>query len=196
MSDRCTGHCCREFSLPLTQAEIDAYSAGDVPGDETTDRGFMARHAVFLFWRNGQAYFTCKQLNEATGNCMAYDRRPRVCSDYPSYGRLEHGCSNKGCTWESGRAHGGHLLRGRMDWTTAEAEERHRITENRRLYKLRIGATYRTVAKCCECGKPVEKPRSTPAYCPDCLDEVRGWLALDAQIRQAMKATKNKENQS
>lgn len=190
MTDRCTGHCCRQFVLPLNQAEIDAYAAGNVPDDESSDRGFMARNAVFLFWHNGSAYFTCRQLDKATGNCLAYERRPHTCRDYPLYGRLDSGCSNKGCTWESGRAHGGHLLRGRMDWTTLEAEQLLRPVENRYRRLLRIGGTYRTGSRCCECGKPVEKPRSTPAYCPDCLSDVRGWLALS---KQAMKAAKKEQ---
>ena len=126
MGDRCTGHCCREFYLPFSNQEVADYAAGvNLPPNEITDIGFMARNAVFIGkGPDGSNYFTCRMYDSATGNCGAYERRPRVCSGYPSYTKGDK-CSNKGCTWTEERATGEHLLTGRATTTTRDDALRH-----------------------------------------------------------------------
>ena len=111
MGDRCTGHCCREFTLPFSDTEVEDYAAGrNWPDDAGSDRGFMARNAVFVGkGPRGTSYFTCKQYDADTGDCRAYETRPGTCSRYPEH-RKGWVCGNKGCAWTEKRANGQHLL--------------------------------------------------------------------------------------
>jgi Fe-S-cluster containining protein len=171
VTNRCTGHCCREFYLPLTPAEIESYARGEYPTeDEKSDRGFMARNAIWLKTVNGSAYFTCRQYDTETGNCNAYDRRPRTCSGYPGYGG-SHKCSNKGCTWTIRRATGRDLMLNRVDFTSAADSQRHwRQFKNQ---KTSIGISYRTAKQAVEkqahvadTGSAIKAPQEPP--CTDC----------------------------
>ena len=108
--DRCTGNCCRQFSLPWTHTELASWlrnealpdgmrSLDDETGGEVSMIVAMTRPAP-----NGDEHaYTCI-LFDGSG-CTAYEARPEMCSAYPYGKRCEHG---KRCSWTEGRrgAHG------------------------------------------------------------------------------------------
>lgn len=103
---RCTGHCCEKFSLPNSPSELRrAFNRREGEGN--------------AYWKNLQCvvlmvkylgklkidpngnelqyethYYTCRNFNKETRNCMNYENRPHMCRNYP-YGRK---CEYKGCT--------------------------------------------------------------------------------------------------
>lgn len=122
--DRCTGHCCTGFTLPYPQntfIESAWYQLGRFPLPPGTEPAHVVAgthckvplflDAVFIAdmiipvdpvaaaarYHSPPAvtshFFRCRHLKD--GNCSVYERRPRVCSEYP-YGRP---CVFKGCTW-------------------------------------------------------------------------------------------------
>ena len=83
---RCTGHCCRGFSLeyPLKvvreEAEKerrDSSYKSFIPKLLTID-DMLIPLGVF----RGQELFTCKHLS-TTGDCGIYESRPQMCRDFP-----------------------------------------------------------------------------------------------------------------
>lgn len=91
---RCTGDCCRSFSLPFTQeqfAKIKAdpekqkrYKDGErifnmilpLGNVRTLPNGVREKDAKL-------AYYTCWHHDPISGNCTIYDTRPRMCRLYP-----------------------------------------------------------------------------------------------------------------
>lgn len=136
MGDRCTGHCCREFTLPDTPEGLAA--SKNVP--KGSDRRFWSRNAIFLRFSSGRYYYTCKQYDLGTGNCKAYETRPWTCRMYPEYLSGEK-CSNAGCTWTEHRAHGGDLITGKYTCTTEKSRIDHMADRLNRF--LTIGGRYR-----------------------------------------------------
>lgn len=124
MADRCTGHCCLDFSLPYAPEEIEAMrlsvTAWDADGNEAlahtyphavfNDLGIIAAMVQYRGERDGVHRYDCAHLAES-GDCSIYDRRPRMCSEYPYARRpVEPGkpataraCYKHGCTWEDAR---------------------------------------------------------------------------------------------
>lgn len=117
-TSRCTGHCCKDFSLPFSpmelkhQAELAKRGKGRFFPEEILK---VADMVVFLFqnWSNSQDgrglkkgrgskspfngpqyHYTCRHFDRATGNCMNYENRPLMCQNFP-YGR---DCRYRGCT--------------------------------------------------------------------------------------------------
>ena len=116
---RCSGACCRCFSLPHSPAELwdnyDRWANGveEPPPGQTgilIDIHILAPMVMYVGTRppdwagfshaDPGYYYTCKHFSAATGDCTIYERRPQVCRDFP-YGRP---CEFKGCTWETGKA--------------------------------------------------------------------------------------------
>lgn len=94
--DRCTGRCCRGFPLP--------YSPTALANQATTIEDGVQIAAMVIprgeyperpgFWR-----YDCKNLLPS-GDCVVYETRPRMCSDYP-YGLP---CSwGEECEWDVAR---------------------------------------------------------------------------------------------
>lgn len=124
MGDRCSGNCCREFSLPFTPAELAAkafwaFALGEGPlGDPITylhgiELSKIAQLAVFVrMCKPGDPnpagspnttganhpVYTCRHFDGA--NCTVYNERPNMCRDYP-YGQP---CEHSSCSWDKGRA--------------------------------------------------------------------------------------------
>lgn len=120
---RCTGHCCRVFTLPLSPAELAdnaqrARELLEVPNIDDDiariwrDNAQIAEMVVYLgAHRNypgspdskpyGEPlhFYTCKNFDSDTGKCRAYDTRPKMCSDYP----YEEHCRYEGCTSPTAR---------------------------------------------------------------------------------------------
>jgi len=45
-------------------------------------------------------FYTCRHFDGA--NCTDYENRPRMCSEYPHYGK-GNACQYPGCTWAAGK---------------------------------------------------------------------------------------------
>ena len=111
ITHRCSGHCCQNFAFFLTPAEIksqlkhfmahkddpDFYQTRNCKGEawdpefEIIGKMLVPLKATRL--KKGNRY-TCKHFKD--GNCHIYDRRPKMCSQYP-YG---HPCGWLACTWQ------------------------------------------------------------------------------------------------
>ena len=89
---RCTGHCCRDFPLPVTLATLRAEPMRFRDGQQIADMVIELREYTYPDGRQG-ARFTCKNLR-SNGDCGDYENRPWMCSAYP-YGGA---CLNPECT--------------------------------------------------------------------------------------------------
>lgn len=123
MSSRCTGRCCLSFDLPMSPGtlRIMALAAQHGRGVESPDgyrtvirssSGYNIRvgsreEAILIGTMTqfiGQAstgahLYTCAHFDQASRNCTIYERRPRMCSDFP-YGRT---CTFSDCEWDEVR---------------------------------------------------------------------------------------------
>lgn len=125
MSDcsRCTGHCCKDFTLPISPMELkhEAEKHRRTGRSRWSEIEKVAAMVIFKFqdWtvsgvhrglrkargskRHGdlpQYHYTCKHFDAASGNCGDYENRPAMCRDYP-YGRS---CAYRGCTMKAKEA--------------------------------------------------------------------------------------------
>lgn len=106
---RCTGHCCRRFPLPVSLDELrERQAQPEAPPDvvyvkpRVRDGDYLLAMLVELgqgYYLNGEPcwYYTCRHHDVHTGDCLAYDSRPWMCSAYP-YGLM---CTIDGCTAEN-----------------------------------------------------------------------------------------------
>jgi len=102
---RCTGHCCRRFTVSAPLEEIQRRRNADVcPPGETwiQDGDKLAEMLIPLETTTREdgstAYwFTCKHHDATSGDCTDYENRPRMCREYP-YGR---DCLYDECTMEA-----------------------------------------------------------------------------------------------
>lgn len=98
---RCTGHCCRRFTIPASLEEIKRRRNAEVcPPDERwiIDGDKLADMLVPLETETREDgtlahWFTCRHLLPS-GDCGDYENRPEMCSGYP-YGKA---CNFDGCT--------------------------------------------------------------------------------------------------
>jgi len=83
---RCTGHCCRGFSLEhpleLVQEEFARWRTNPEKATLIPDIGTIGAMLVPLGKFRGQELFTCKHLSKE-GNCSIYETRPKMCRDFP-----------------------------------------------------------------------------------------------------------------
>ena len=83
---RCTGHCCRGFSLEhphsVVKEEFARWQADPASATLIPNIDFIADMLVPLGTFRGQELFTCKHLSKE-GNCTAYEQRPKMCRDFP-----------------------------------------------------------------------------------------------------------------
>ena len=84
---RCTGHCCESFYLPYTSREE---LLEDFKVKQKEDGEMIADMVIHLEGNN----FTCRFFDFNTRDCTVYDKRPRMCREYP-YGQK---CMKAGCT--------------------------------------------------------------------------------------------------
>lgn len=101
MSQRCTGHCCKNFPLPRTIEELRENWLLWRTGKHAENPAAIIEDIDLIYPmviplgvdRNGTHRYTCKHLL-ANGDCSIYIDRPRMCSEYP-YG---HPCDHDECT--------------------------------------------------------------------------------------------------
>lgn len=107
MGDRCTGHCCRRFYLPLSPKELEedlqAFKRDGIGHYDQIE--LVAPMVVYLEPHESGSghWYTCRHLNVMTGDCTNYENRPKVCSGYPDYG-AGGTCRYDECTWDEVRA--------------------------------------------------------------------------------------------
>ena len=82
---RCSGHCCRSFSIPYKLEELEEKQVAIRDGAMIID--------MLIPLEDGK--FTCRHIAD-NGDCSIYENRPDMCSKYP-YGDR---CSYQGCTLE------------------------------------------------------------------------------------------------
>lgn len=120
--DRCSGHCCKRFFLPLTPEELKAEATREdlrtrirFNPDEILkiyDMVIPLKAAVYYeFSVDGETrippgapghYYTCRHHDAETGNCNNYEARPDVCRNFPFY-NTNSPCRYKECTWEEAK---------------------------------------------------------------------------------------------
>lgn len=83
---RCTGHCCKGFSLEYSQAEVMAeyelWKKNPSEPRKIKDVAAIAEMIIPLGVFRKQELFTCKHLGK-DGNCQNYEARPQMCRDFP-----------------------------------------------------------------------------------------------------------------
>lgn len=91
---RCTGHCCRAFVLNNLK-DFESFLA---VVDQVED-GPYVRDMVISIGKNddGIEWYTCKHLDEASGDCIQYESRPRMCRNHPGQKQCPFiGCTHRG----------------------------------------------------------------------------------------------------
>ena len=105
-TERCSGHCCRQFTLPFSPDELLDQMTD--PKKNFLDGVQIAEMVVYLGFTTPppemgpteeqlkveRHRYTCRNFDDATGSCTVYETRPHMCRDYP------HGnpCRYVGCT--------------------------------------------------------------------------------------------------
>ena len=123
--DRCTGHCCQNFYIPLSPEELEAgYHRWRAGGEQLNMNGgkpnpiykdihLLAPMVVYLGFTDKapkeieksegppvKAHrYRCKHFDPKTRDCTIYSMRPQMCRDYPS----SEGCNFAACSWKSRR---------------------------------------------------------------------------------------------
>lgn len=116
MGDRCTGHCCKAFTLPcsmdvvklkveegtVTDGAIIAdmlipMYAGPYAGMPDDIRAKVDKVAASNRTDEPAFVYTCRHFDGA--NCTNYEGRPDMCKAYP-YGTR---CEYRGCEWKAAR---------------------------------------------------------------------------------------------
>jgi len=108
VSDRCTGHCCRDFHVGAHSYDElrRAYVARKLGrSDFERDDGTRMPHLAdiltlfpMLIPNAEDRHYHCAHIRP-DGDCAIYESRPQMCRDYP-YGRR---CTFAGCTWDEAR---------------------------------------------------------------------------------------------
>lgn len=106
-TERCTGHCCEQFHLPFSIAELRKrhlkprdrqipgmlvllYRSWSLPSGEAVT---PESHPHMVPRDGGAPYiYTCKNFKE--GSCSVYETRPDMCRNYPD----DEPCRYKDCT--------------------------------------------------------------------------------------------------
>lgn len=111
MGDRCSGNCCRAFTLFCgnTPEEVDAYLRKQAAeGEKIADMLVPLRPVEVgttlpsgeVATTAGGYIFTCRHHDPETGDCRAYSSRPRMCSAFPYGNPCPYG---KACSWDVGQ---------------------------------------------------------------------------------------------
>jgi Fe-S-cluster containining protein len=110
MGDRCTGHCCRYFSLgpPEQIAEVlerDIALGGDEGADAQKVKDLLIYRGYFTNPLNEDQdpghWYTCKHFvvdDNYVGYCGIYEDRPAMCHHFPNGQACAY--AKTGCTWD------------------------------------------------------------------------------------------------
>lgn len=101
--NRCTGHCCRAFTV---SSSLDVLAELANNGDEQAAIVFdmvipipleADVSAIDPDATPGVQRYECRHFDPRSGNCTNYEGRPIMCRDYP-YEHMENGCQFSQCT--------------------------------------------------------------------------------------------------
>lgn len=106
--DRCTGHCCRAFTLSYAPDELARLAKREGPSGDAFHVYAMALHigkfkvnpVSGIEYGAARDVYACLYYDADAGDCRGYDERPRMCREYP-YGDP---CREPDCTWKSAQA--------------------------------------------------------------------------------------------
>lgn len=105
---RCSGHCCRRFTLLYSPEELAIFRQRTADGEATCeDIEIIEPMVIYLGKHNYDPqlgtpvdapmhHYTCKNFDEASGDCRIYETRPGMCRNFPYDGS----CRFRGCTSE------------------------------------------------------------------------------------------------
>ena len=127
---RCSGDCCRSFTLPVSPMELAFGLKKIARGIKTGWTDFEQIANMVIFLRNGtsehgdrQWHYTCKNLDRATGNCTVYETRPKMCKDYPYRATLLKKDGDGACATYRGCTMRGYCVEPKMEKKMPEKSE-------------------------------------------------------------------------
>lgn len=99
---RCTGHCCKKVGLGLSPEQVHARWKKVATSEyeiDPADEEFLQIASMLVFQRKKDDvdwyYYSCRNHDPVSGNCMIYGDRPtHMCAAYPYGGS----CKYDGCT--------------------------------------------------------------------------------------------------
>ena len=115
---RCTGGCCKRFTLPGSPDELRADAEAHRRGTPHrwaaeiqriadmviylgfSDRGHNGEPGGYSGEATPKHWYTCAYFDGVSHNCLIYGIRPGMCRDYPAYGDPESKCGVWGCRAE------------------------------------------------------------------------------------------------
>ncbi len=92
MEKRCSGHCCKDFPLPVSIDDLKDPNRTIEDSEKIADMLILLRESEYADGRK-QYRYTCKHLTSG-GDCTIHNEKPKMCRDYP-YGKP---CEHKDCT--------------------------------------------------------------------------------------------------
>lgn len=112
--ERCTGHCCKNFTLPFSPMEMNFWHKVALRGRRKRwgeDTFKVPPMLNFLYadklvvnasktpYQNksevARYHYSCKNYDDVTGNCKIYETRPSMCSSFNDRGQ---NCTYRDCT--------------------------------------------------------------------------------------------------
>lgn len=101
MADRCTGACCKDFTLKYSPEEFEAKKNDLQDGLQIAGMiVYLGKYAETDMIDNDpsdQHHYTCRNFDGK--DCTIYDTRPRMCRTYPN----GDPCRYRDCQWEQVR---------------------------------------------------------------------------------------------
>lgn len=98
--------CCAAFYFSSSHEEVatrapqdaDDYTLKEMLVPITSPRELRERREEFglppmKIPKDTSHFFKCNKWDEETGLCTIYERRPKMCRDYPYEGKCDYGCS-------------------------------------------------------------------------------------------------------
>lgn len=110
MGDRCTGQCCRYFSLGppemiAARIEKDLAQGGEEAIDAQKVKDLLIYRGYFTNPLNEDIepghWYTCRHFvvdDDYVGYCSIYETRPQMCHHYPNGSACAY--AKAGCTWD------------------------------------------------------------------------------------------------
>ncbi len=125
----CNGECCRAFALPFTKEALqESARLGHEHNGSAKETQLIADMLIPLegltttYGGETRYWFTCKHLDQQSGKCTIYEKRPVLCRQYPSKcSDPQLGCGlNAHCSYEETKSFEDHKKDFRIAWGIAD----------------------------------------------------------------------------